>query len=553
MSRRRRLGEPGGRRLEEIAFNPDTARVYRLNDVDCPESATEGSTCQTVSGSFDLYVSGASGADLDQIYENYQRFTQDAIDDGELQEELEKVDSLSGFVIEGAVDPPSATTIRIEEPLFSISEEEESDDDGIGSIEIILIIGAFGIALGVAIAAYRHFNATGKVGTTQDEDAQAKYVDATEALTGHNEEDDIYPTGVHSPENPFRRDVEVLVKRNCPDQIDNVDTLLRQFAGREDQLIVTLKSLGTSDDYDDYEYTALVHGNDEVELSVNTSDDVGAIVDIDKDITDADDDDDKTGTPGQGLENVTEDTSEHNSLITGRILEDVTEELNEDDCGQEMHRSALSSMQENDPLPEAFLATRNPVASPAGSEEDAAGSGWSEKDCDDDSGSYLEEHIDASNHHDAPEQLDGQDPPDGLERQRDAEPVGLSPVGLSVSYSAFEEKEEQVMPRDSIYDSLPDPFVEDISDSDNVDNDSTPLRDDHVLERIEPLKMPPMIDSSYSAFNDDSEQQHVATSDRRRTWSLPVDSIYDGLDDDNDVSDNTGLDMDLLSDDELQL
>ena len=247
-SKRRQLLQIQGRLLEVVAFDPATARVYKLSDTPCPDSAVKGAACQTVSGSFDVFVADATQEDLNKIHEQYTAATQSGIDSGILQEKLEQADAFSPFVIEGAVDPPQPISSPLPIPTDA-DQDSTGGDDGISSMGIVFIIGACGIALGVGISTFQYGRREWKAkhGKNNPLSEHPKFVDTTEPWDG---DDDVAAkwasteSGGDNSANRYQRQVESLVKKNCPDQMENIDTMLHQFQGREDELIKTLHDVG---------------------------------------------------------------------------------------------------------------------------------------------------------------------------------------------------------------------------------------------------------------------------------------------------------------------
>lgn len=269
---RRKLMEVRERKLE-VNFDPATARVLRLEDTPCPTSAITGSACQTVSGSFDLYVSDMSIEAQDELYYTYLNATQDAIDAGKLQEALESVDSMSSFVVEGAVDPPLSNRSPLGAQQQQRQQPAETDKNTISPIGVVFIIGLCGVILGVCIATFQSVrgkreNNRSKVAPL-DANGSNKH-SATEALTGHGEGDLLIYAPDSTPEDVYRSRVEALVNKNCPEQADNVDVLINQFKGREDKLILMLQNLGddAEGDFDDANIACTV-SNDDIESHVS--------------------------------------------------------------------------------------------------------------------------------------------------------------------------------------------------------------------------------------------------------------------------------------------
>lgn len=212
-----------------------------------------------MSGSFDVFVADATQDDLNKIHEQYTDATQRGIAAGKLQEELEQVDVFSPFFIEGAVDPPQPIISPL--PIPTETDKDSTPDDGISSMGIVFIVGACGIALGLGITAFQYGRREWKAKLAKNDlmsEHPTKYVDTTEPWDG---DDDIAGkraskvsalrmSGIGDNAdggkntNRYKSQVESLVKKNCPDQTENIATMMHQFEGREDELFATLYNVG---------------------------------------------------------------------------------------------------------------------------------------------------------------------------------------------------------------------------------------------------------------------------------------------------------------------
>ena len=68
------------RRLEVTGLNSDSIRLYRIDDVPCPDGTASGSSCQTAYGSFS--VTAENEKDPEGLSNAYSDALQKAIDDG---------------------------------------------------------------------------------------------------------------------------------------------------------------------------------------------------------------------------------------------------------------------------------------------------------------------------------------------------------------------------------------------------------------------------------------------------------------------------------------
>jgi len=91
------LASPNRRHLA-IAFDPESAQIFRLTDSTCPGSAETQTNCQHAFGQIDLYV---DGKDAKSTYTLYVNSSQRAIDQGRLQETLNEIDPSSALSVLG--------------------------------------------------------------------------------------------------------------------------------------------------------------------------------------------------------------------------------------------------------------------------------------------------------------------------------------------------------------------------------------------------------------------------------------------------------------------
>lgn len=278
---RRKLQSSRHRMLQQVAFNPKTAKIYKLVDAACPDSAVEQATCQTVYARFNLYV---SKEDAEAVYETYLNATQDAIEEGKLQRKLEEVDSGSAFFVERSSDPEGALSAVSSSRTPPVLEESDKDSPeektGLGILGIVLITAACAAVL-VAIIAMS------TIVPNQDRqkllDSTKKSPEDTVAEDSNPGDDTDNDDRSDPPENEHRAAVVALVQTNCPDQLGNVDALLNQFSGREDDLIVTLQSMGQPGDESIGEDNESVEGDDE-SIESESSDELQQEDDLEEEI-----------------------------------------------------------------------------------------------------------------------------------------------------------------------------------------------------------------------------------------------------------------------------
>lgn len=215
-------------------------------DVECPPSAVDKATCQSVFGRFDLYVLDEDDAG---VYETYVNATQSAIKGGTLQRTLEVVDPGSAFYIEGAGDPEKAAAAARGIPNHGLegTKSKTESKNSIGLLGIIFITaGCSGVL--VAIIAYSTVVPNKKRNELREKMKIEPQDSITEMELPNSADMQIADKSKEVEENEHRGEVLRLVERNCPDQLDNVDALLMQFSGREGLLIKTLTSMGKDED-----------------------------------------------------------------------------------------------------------------------------------------------------------------------------------------------------------------------------------------------------------------------------------------------------------------
>ncbi|CAB9501176.1 Calcium-binding EGF domain [Seminavis robusta] len=241
--RRLKLSE---HRRRLVSYDPSSALVYKVTDTPCPPSAVEKSKCHTVHGRFNLHVPPEE--DANEVYAAYVNATQAAIEEGRLQRKLEKVDPGSAFFVERPSDPEvalsSVSSRAIVDPDLQ-TNNEESSSNGIGLLGIILIAAGCAAVLVIIIAVStivpnKERKKPDKNKKKSEDKPPATEVSETDLSTAVVTET--------SSDESHREEVEELVRKNCPDHLDDVDALLRQFSGREELLILTLQNMAQEDD-----------------------------------------------------------------------------------------------------------------------------------------------------------------------------------------------------------------------------------------------------------------------------------------------------------------
>lgn len=83
------------RRMQSVAYKPNSAKIYLIVDSDCPADARSKALCQNAFAKFDLVAADEARA------KEYGELSQAAIDTGDLQSALEATDPGNFLVIEG--------------------------------------------------------------------------------------------------------------------------------------------------------------------------------------------------------------------------------------------------------------------------------------------------------------------------------------------------------------------------------------------------------------------------------------------------------------------
>jgi hypothetical protein len=167
---------------------------------------------------------------------SYEKATQSAIRDGKLQQKLEEVDSLSPLVVEGAPErasQPSADQLTRED-----GNRSDQEDEGNGVMTALAI--SSGVAAAVVFMAVIYYLVITHRQNQGKDDAEGED-DFTVA------EDELDDARAAESANEYREELEALIKAHCPDHLENLDSMLKQFKGREEVLIQTLRNIGDED------------------------------------------------------------------------------------------------------------------------------------------------------------------------------------------------------------------------------------------------------------------------------------------------------------------
>ena len=243
------------RRRLEVTLQSGSSDVYRFVDSVCPSSAAENDNCLTAFGQVDFMV---VGEDPDQVYNEYIETSQIAIDSGLLQESLNEVAAGSLWAIEQSSLPVIPSIDVIEPPI-----EEEKDEDRGGTDLVLGLIasGAVAIVLVIIVCLFvilpqlrknRDMKQAKKEALEALREAEARDRAAAERMAQSfvesvkPKERCKPPKTIHDEgDNPYREEVEQLINKNCPDLIDELDSLLHQYQGREKDLIALLEDFKT--------------------------------------------------------------------------------------------------------------------------------------------------------------------------------------------------------------------------------------------------------------------------------------------------------------------
>ncbi|CAB9502787.1 expressed unknown protein [Seminavis robusta] len=113
---------------------PGSSRIVDIRDVECRADGTipENATCQNVYGQYDLKVD--DNDDKESVYNTYLQATDDAIEQGKLQESLAAASPSSPITVGGPIERESASAggseTSIPVNMIQATQEEGEEDDG---------------------------------------------------------------------------------------------------------------------------------------------------------------------------------------------------------------------------------------------------------------------------------------------------------------------------------------------------------------------------------------------------------------------------------------
>ena len=216
-----------------VTYDPESAEIVDMEDSECPPSALQAATCQTVYGQFELFTD----ENADAVYQRYFNATQSAIQGGRLQDQLEESDFGNVLFIEGAVDLENNP---IENAAAAMESDNRGDDgggvgrdSGIGLLGFVLIFASCVIVVVAIIAA---MTLLPKRNDRVMREAKEDRPEDKDSLLDNDLQNS-------DTDRKFREQVEELVTKNCPQEKENIDAMIAQFMGREDELIKKLESI----------------------------------------------------------------------------------------------------------------------------------------------------------------------------------------------------------------------------------------------------------------------------------------------------------------------
>jgi len=251
MLRRRRL---------EVALQSGSSSVYLYANSACPDGVSVNDKCVTAFGRVRLRV---VDEDPDTVYSEYVDTSQIAIDVGALQRKLDDIAPGSLWTIQQS-STPVTPSIDVKAPI------EEDEDRGGYDLTLGLIVSSAVAAMLVVIICLfivlpqmrknRELDQMKKEALAALREAEARDRAAAEELARNfeklaedaNERSCKPPKHLHNEkDNPYREQVEELIFQHCPDMIRELDSLLHQFRGREEDLVAVLEEFKSEDILDE--------------------------------------------------------------------------------------------------------------------------------------------------------------------------------------------------------------------------------------------------------------------------------------------------------------
>jgi hypothetical protein len=277
--------------ITPIGYNAATATIISLRpNASCssqtPPSAGSLLCFLTAYGQYNVTVQ--DGGDLNFVYDMAVRDTQAAIEQGVLQEELERVDPTSIFTVEAASEPlslppPTTTMYPSPSPETTVNStsppETPAEGDGGGGMDTVVLILIIAISvtalfLCILFAIYVWLKRNTpppdlqekNTKSTNEKDNENSYKDPRnpeEPLMesyphqdgDHGQSGSDWPSSSnleaeadHESESSerlqkYRQRVADLVEAKCPEELPNVDRIIEQFKDREPALIAMLQNM----------------------------------------------------------------------------------------------------------------------------------------------------------------------------------------------------------------------------------------------------------------------------------------------------------------------
>lgn len=260
------------RRRLTVSLEPGTSNVYNLVDSKCPSTNAATEKCLVAYGKVNLRVEGESAV---IVATEYETLSQSEIDGGALQVQLNAADPGSLWKVEGSHEP-----LTPKEGLPTPPDDEDTGDSGGSNLYIGLIVSG-SIALLLVILIYifvilphmrkkRELEKAKKEALAALREAELAHAGAVRKKDELNNKEDEPSSGPPWPktdhdetDNPYREQVERLMDEQCPDLLDELDSLLHQFQGREEELIALLKNLAVAE--------SILEADSEVEVELDES------------------------------------------------------------------------------------------------------------------------------------------------------------------------------------------------------------------------------------------------------------------------------------------
>jgi len=257
-----------------VTYNPASAKLIGLVPrTACPEDSSafgkDNVVCMTAYSQYQ--VNAVESEDTGMVYDTFVAITQATIEEGVLQEQLTQADPESVFVVEGASDPVGMPTSAVDDNAESgVEDGGEEDKGGLDSLTLGLIIAiSITVVLVCCLLAIWCFLKRKKEAAppVTDEDGEGKDKGGDDV---DKDPENPEKEGEEEPENDDHSDwpdesslnigdshvlseqekqelnrklIADLVHEKCPEEEDNLESLLEQFKGREEALISTLENM----------------------------------------------------------------------------------------------------------------------------------------------------------------------------------------------------------------------------------------------------------------------------------------------------------------------